>query len=238
MTSPADSAAPSAKTDHPVDVDVAAVTEAFALLTAGELVAFARLADDAAHAPELRARITLSRIAASDLEPLEGLREHVRAVGIEPDLFDDRTWQFRETLTEIDARTTPRDWWERLVRTYIGYGVFADLEREVVAGLSGESGRIARDALADGSLADVVVAMLRPVIETDPQLRARLALWGRRVVGEALGVASRLLHSRPELARLVGIPVGQPGAAEALASVLGRLTAEHARRMRRLDLTA
>lgn len=238
MTSPADSAAPSAETERDTAVDVEAVAEAFALLTAGELVAFARLADDAANAPELRARITLSRMAAADLDPLTGLEAFVLGLGVDRGGFDDLTWQFRELLAEIDTRTVPRDWWERLVRTYIGYGVFADLEREVVSGLSGEAGQIGRAALSDGSLTDVCIAMLRPAIESDPQLGARLALWGRRVVGEALGVASRLLQSRPVLARLVGIPVGAPGAADALGSVLGRLTSEHARRMRRLDLTA
>lgn len=224
----------------PVDArtDAAAVTEAFALLIAGELVAFARLADDAANAPELRARITLSRMAAADLESMAGLEEHVLGLGVDAPVLEEQTWQFRELLAEIDARTVPRDWWERLVRTYIGYGVFADLEREVVTGLSGEAGELGRAALGDGSLTDVTVAMLRPAIEADPQLGARLALWGRRVVGEALGVASRLLHSRPVLAGLVGIPVATPGAADALAAVLGRLTSEHARRMKRLDLTA
>lgn len=232
MTSPAN---PDAEV---VGTDVEAVAEAFALLAAGELVAFARLADDAAHAPELRARITLSRIAAADLHPLAQLEEFASREGVDPEHFEDLTWQFRELLAEIDKRTAPRDWWERLIRTYIGYGVFADLDREVVSGLSGEAGRVGREALADGTFAHVCIAMLRPAIEADPQLGARLALWGRRVVGEALGVTSRLLQSRPVLAQLVGIPVGTPGAAEALGAALGRLTSEHARRMRQLDLTA
>lgn len=224
----------------PQETSVTGAVEVFALLAAGELAAFARLADDAAHAPELRLRIVLSRMAAADLSPLDRVEQHVADLGVDPEELDDLIWEFREVLAEFDARTTPRDWWERLVRTYVGYGVFTDLERAVTAGLEGESAAVAAEVLGDAGLSDFVAATLRPVIDAEAQLGARLALWGRRTVGEAIGIAARLLQTHPELARsaATGLGLADASSSEQTTAVLNRLTSEHARRMNRLGLTA
>lgn len=229
---------PSASDPSSTDLPLAALN-AFALLAAGELVSFARLADDAAHAPELRTRIVLSRMAAADLAPLDEVERFLAEFGIDPEVLDDRIWEFREVLAEFDSRTPPRDWWERLVRTYIGYGLMLDLQTAVCQGLQGEAIEVSSDALGDAGLADYVVATLGPAIEADAQLGARLALWGRRVVGEALGIASRLLLSNPGLAQAAGAAdeSGRP-VPEQVSGVLNGLTSQHARRMGRLGLTA
>lgn len=231
---------------QPPEPDVAAdraepgEVPALALIAAGTLASFARLADDAAHSPELRTRIVLSRMAAADLAPLDRVEQRLAEIGPDAEAVDDEIWEFREVLAEYDQRTTPRDWWERLVRTYVGYGVVSDLEVTLAGGLVGESEAVAQEALGSVGLTDYLVATLRPVIDSDPQLAARLALWGRRVVGEAIGIASRLLQAHPELAALAGI-TGDGVARltpDQLAPVLNHLTAEHSRRMGRLGLTA
>lgn len=215
------------------------VTDVLALLAAGDLAAFARLADDAAHAPELRARITLSRMASAGLAPLESLEAYAVAQGTDPEVFDDRIWQLREILADFDARTTPRDWWERLVRTYIGYGVAYELEYIVARDLDASSAAVAEPSLGDDGLGVYVVDVLAPVIQAEPQLGARLALWGRRVVGEALEVANRLLLASPALVRAAGVtPRGARVEVEDLAPLMGQLTSGHARRMARLGLTS
>ena len=43
------------------------------------------------------------------------------------------------------------------------------------------------------------VAELEEVVAADPQLAARLGLWGRRVIGEEIGTFQRLLGQFPEL---------------------------------------
>lgn len=213
---------------------------ALTLIAAGALVSFARLADDAAHSPELRTRIVLSRMAAADLAPLDRVEQQLSELTRDAEAVDDEIWEFREVLAEYDQRTIPRDWWERLVRTYVGYGVVSDLEVMLAGNLRGESEAVAQEALGDVGLTDYLVATLRPVIDGDPQLAARLALWGRRVVGEAIGIASRLLQSHPELAGLAGVTGDGVTrlTPDDLAPVLNHLTAEHSRRMGRLGLTA
>lgn len=219
------------------DVPASSATEVLALVAAGELASFARLADDAAHAPELRTRIVLSRMAAGELDELSNVEAHAHELGAGAEEFDDSIWSFRELLSEFDARLVPRDWWERLVKTYIGYGIVLDVQREIAAGLTGTAHDVAARPLADNGHADFVVASLGPVIAAEPQLAARLALWGRRVVGEGLGVAARLLAGHRALAQVAGVDPAE-GSSEALTALTGRLTGEHARRMKRLHLTA
>ena len=215
------------------------VSDALALIAAGELASFARLADDAAHAPDLRSRIMLSRMAAGDLAPLDRIEQRAYELGVGGESFDDLVWGSREMLAQFDARTVPRDWWERLIKTYIGYGIIADLQRELLTGLDETTRKIANEALGDNGHADFVVATLSPYLAGESQLGSRLALWGRRVVGEGLGVAQRLLLGTEGLAVLTGVVQdGQRPTAEAIGPVLGRLTSEHARRMKRLNLTA
>lgn len=213
----------------------AGALDALALVAASELASFARLADDAAHAPELRTRIALSRMAAGELASLDAVEAHALELGAGAEDFDDSIWTFRELLSEFDARLVPRDWWERLVKTYIGYGIVLDLQREIVNGLAGPTRDVAAAPLADNGHGDFVVATLGPVISAEPQVAARLALWGRRVVGEGLGITARLLAVHPDLAALAAGPEWTP---EQVTALTGRLTGEHARRMKRLNLTA
>ena len=61
------------------------------------------------------------------------------------------------------------------------------------------------EVLDDASHAELAVAELDAAGSADGVLTARLALWGRRLVGEALGVVQRLLVQRPALVRLVAL---------------------------------
>jgi len=80
---------------------------------------------------------------------------------------------------------------------------------------------------------------VRAAIRADPRVSGRLALWGRRLVGEALTQAQRVGVERDALSSLlVGAP-GRPGADLAeLGRMFARLTDEHTRRMARLGLAA
>lgn len=216
-----------------------AIPDALAYLLAGGLASFARLADDAAHAPDLATRVVLSRIAAGELANMDRLERHARDLGCPESDFAALVSDFHGQLSEFDDRAVPRDWWERCVKTYIGYGVVMDVQRELVSRVDEATSDVVVDGLADNGHADYVVATMLPVLEAEPQLAARLALWGRRVVGEALGVASRVVTQNPRLAQLAGVAApGRRADPEDVATFLGRLSAEHTRRMGRLGLTA
>lgn len=214
----------------------AAVLDLLGLLAHGELASFARLADDAAHAPDLTGRLTLSRMAAGELSHIDVLEQHVTRLGGE---LEAEMLAYADVLGDFDARTIPRDWWERLVKTYVGYGLVLDFQRELGGRLDPVTRALVEDALADNGYADYVVSVLAPVLAAEPQLGARLALWGRRVVGEALGIAQNALVKHPSLVRLLASRAGDESEDEAEATrVLNRLAGGHARRMDRLGLTA
>jgi len=76
---------------------------------------------------------------------------------------------------------------------------------------------------------------VRAAIETDSAVAGRLALWARRLVGEALVQAQRAAVDRAALARLL---VGGSMDLAAVGQLLTRLTERHAERMKSLGLTA
>ncbi len=210
----------------------AAVLDLLGLLANGELASFERLADDAAHAPDISGRLMLSRMAAGELSHIDVLAQHVDRLGGE---LEAEMLSYADVLGDFDARTVPRDWWERLMKTYVGYGLVLDFQRELGGRLDPETRALVADVLADNGYADYVVSVLAPVLAAEPQLGSRLALWGRRVVGEALGIAQNALVKHPSLGGLLS---GGPDDAVEATKVLNRLAGGHARRMDRLGLTA
>jgi len=207
-----------------------------------ELVAFTRLAADSALAPTTDQRLRLMRFSAGAVDRLDQIFARITDLGGYPDV---ELEQFARALDDFDARTPPGSWWERMLKAYVGYGVADDFCKAAAAGLDPQTRDLVMDVLDGGSHADLTVATLAAAAAGDDVLTSRLALWGRRLVGEALGVVQTLLVTQPGLARLaLEGPDGTTGplepaaAAEATARLFGRLTAEHTRRMGRLGLTA
>ncbi|WP_052436919.1 ferritin-like fold-containing protein [Georgenia sp. SUBG003] len=200
-----------------------------------QLAAFTRLATDAEHAPDLHAQVTISRMAAGELAGLDHLESVARGAGT--DLYAAMA-PYTTVLDDFDRRTPPGDWWERVVRTYVSYGVLADLQRLLSRAAAPDGRPMLDEVVADSGYEDFVVAMLGPVVAADPQLSARLALWGRRVVGEALGIAQRLLAEHPLLWSFTDRQGAAGRDGDDAAWLRKQLSAGHARRMDRLGLTA
>lgn len=230
MSTPADPAASTWSADDPAYRE--AVLDLLGLLAYGELTTFARLADDAEYAPDLAGRLTLSRMASGELAHLDRLEHYIARQGGD---LETAMLSYADVLGDFEARTVPRDWWERLMKTYVGYGLVHDFQREIAMKLEEQARSVVEEVLADNGYADYVVSVVGPVLQAEPQLGARMALWGRRVVGEALNLAQNALLRHTSLVLL--LTGGRPDEIEA-ARVLNRLAGGHARRMGRLGLTA
>lgn len=209
-----------------------------------ELVAFTRLAADSALAPTLDTRLRLMHFSAGAVARLDRIFERITELGGAPDAELER---FARVLDDFDARTAPGSWWERMLKAYVGYGVADDFCKAAAAGLDDDTRELVMDVLDGASHAELTVATLAAAATDDEVLTSRLALWGRRLVGEALGVVQTLLLTEPSLARLALAGVDGSGAGpdlpgdasgEASTRLFGVLTAEHTRRMGRLGLTA
>ncbi len=198
----------------------------------GELAAFTRLAADSAIAPTLTDRLALADFAGHSLDHVRRLGARITDLGAEVEPTMD---PFAGVLVEFDERTAPSTWAERLLKAYVGYGVSDDFARILSEGVEPTCRALVADVLADHGHTDYVLQSLAEATRDEPTLAPRLALWGRRLVGESLGAVQRVLGSHPEIGRLLAevLPGDEPQ-----QRMFARLTAEHTRRMDGLGLAA
>jgi hypothetical protein len=146
---------------------------------------------------------------------------------------------FYEPFNEFHAHTKPKDWLEGLVLAYVGNGFAADFYREVAAFVDADTRALVYEVLADEGHADFVIEKVRAAIAADPRVAGRLALWGRRLVGEALSQAQRVAANRDALTHLLTGTVDRPGMdLAAMSRMFSRLVENHTRRMAKLGLQA
>src|SRR5690625_322361 len=177
------------------------------------LAVFAMLADDAVHAPTLADRAALTAVASQ-------LGTRLDELGGAPGELAELSAPHLGLLDDIQARTAPGDWWERLMRSHIVTSMLMDLVRTMAADASPDVRRRVEAAAASSGHGDFAVGRLREGIGEEESLAARLSLWGRRVAGEVLGASEGLRGHGP-----------RDAAGEQLAH-------RHSRRMARLGLTA
>jgi DNA-binding transcriptional ArsR family regulator len=213
-----------------------AVVDLVGLLAYAELTAFDRLVDDARLAPTLEDRAALAGMAVAEFGHYERLHDHLEK---ELDVTaEDAMTPFVSVLDAFHEQTAPADWLEGLVKAYVGDNFAIDFYREVAKKVPEPTRSLVLDVLADTGHAAFVVDHVRTAIIADPTVSGRLALWARRLVGEALTQAYHVAAEREGLARLIVGEGGEHAEADAadLTAMLKRLTDEHANRMAALGL--
>jgi len=219
----------SAVIDAPPPVD--GVVDLLGLLSYASLVAFFRLADDASLAASLPDKADLAGMAVAQFGHFRMLRDRITELGADP---EQAMAPFVGPVDDFHARTAPANWLEGLVKAYVGDGIAADFYRVVAQLLDQPTRTLVLTALADSGHAEFAIARVREAIGNDPAVAGRLALWARRLVGEALSQAQRVAADREPLARLLA------GGSAAQLGEIGRmfaaLTDAHARRMAALGL--
>ena len=213
------------------------VLDLLGLLAYAELVAFFRLSEDAALAPSLSDKAALGEMAVAEFGHFQLLRGEIARMGATP---EQAMLPFVEPLDAFHARTAPSSWLEGLVKAYVGDGFAADFYRAVAELLDSQTRQLVLDVLADTGHADFVTTRVRAATDADPAVAGRLALWARRLVGEALAQAHRVAAEHPPLARLLAGAVGGrdgPGGEQGqIGRMFARLTDAHDERMSALGL--
>jgi ferritin-like protein len=209
----------------------AGVVELLGLLGAGEYLAFERLISEASLAPTLAQRLRIADIAQGELEHHRLLRDRLVELGEDPDEVMSR---FLPPLERYHAMTAPSDWLEGLVKAYVGDSIATDFYREIGAVLDEDTASLVMEVCSELGQTGVVVDEVRSAIRADPRLAGRLALWGRRLLGEMLSQAQTVAAEHDALADL--IMSEQVVAHVDLVELLTRLTAAHAERMQALGL--
>jgi hypothetical protein len=214
----------------------AAVVDLLGVIAYGEISAFDRLAEDARLAPTLADKLALSKMAAVEFGHVEALLARMTALGAEP---MDAMAPFVKAFDVFHAKTAPSNWLEGLVKAYVGDGLAADFYREIAAFVDAGTRDLILESLQDAGQSAFVVDRVRRAIDADPRVGGRLALWGRRLMGEALSQAQRVAADRDALSALLSGGVDRPGMdLAAIGRMFARLTENHAKRMESLGLAS
>ena len=187
--------------DRPADGAAGAPLAAAAYAALAELE---RVNELTASAPDLGERMAVADAAARRYAVY---RAALAKLGVEAP--DEAMVQVRGPIDDARRRTRTAEWWEGVAAASLS----ASLSDDLFASLTGEDGDKAADAAP--SWAD---RRLDEAVRSDPVLAARLSLWSRRLVGEAIVLAREFGGDQyPEIA--------------------AQLAIEHARRMAALGLS-
>lgn len=213
------------------------VLDLLGALAYGELVGFFTIVRDAEGAPDIGMRMRLGEVAVSEYGEYKRLTGRISELGGDPEKI------MQPFATSFDAwhqRTRPSSWLEGLMKVYTGNSMAADFYREIAQYVDPETQQLVTDVLGRGRHVEFAAARLREAIAEDQKIAGRLALFGRRMVGEALTQAQQVAADRDAMtALLIADGTGSGGADLAeLARMFARITERHTERMEALGLSA
>jgi hypothetical protein len=211
-------------------VDSTAVVDLLGVLAYAELTAFDRLAEDARLAPRLGGRAALAKMAAAEIGHHVRLTERLTALGVDP---AEAMAPFVPALDTFHESTRPKTWLEGLVKAYVGDGLASDFYREIASFLPDPDKALVLEVLADTGHADFAVREVRAAIAADRAVAGRLALWGRRLVGEAMTQSQAVIAEHDRLAELIMVGTGDVAG---VGRLIERITTAHTKRMAALGL--
>lgn len=206
------------------------------VLAYGELVGFLTIAQEAGFAPSSRDKVTLANVATQEFGHYQRLAARIEELGEDPHRA---MAPFTRAVDDWHRRATPTDWSEALMKVYAGNSIANDFYREVSELVDPETRQLVRETLEDRGQVEFAAGELRRAIAADDKAAGRLALWGRRLIGEALSQAQRVAADNEELMGLLvddgsgyGLDLGD------WMRMFTRLTDAHTARMEALGLSA
>ncbi len=174
-------------------------------------------------------------MAAAEFHHFERLTERLGAIEEDPTTAME---PFAKALDDFHRQTAPSDWLEGLVKAYVGDSIASDFYREVAARLDSDTRALVLAVLDDTGHGNFAVEKVRAAIEADPRVGGRLALWARRLMGEALSQAQRVVADRDALSTMLVGGVADGFDLAEVGRMFSRITEAHTKRMAALGLAA
>lgn len=190
-----------------------------------QLMLFENLSRALSSAPTTSSKATIGRAAELSIGKHRMLVDEItRAGGSAAAAMEPAT----KVVDYFERATHGADWYETLVTCYLTAGFLDDFFARLARGLPSDvAARIA--AIYAGESGEKALAgLLIEAIDSNPRLSSRLAMWGRRLVGDTMLVARSALS----------FTENHPSDEARIEPVFTELIAAHTRRMDALGLTA
>lgn len=190
-----------------------------------QLAQFETLSAAVIGAPDPGSKSALGRTANQALDKHHELVDEIRRRGSDPVAAME---QAAVRIEEFRRFVRSDDWFEVLMVAYVTATFLDDFFRGLAQGLPKADGERIAAILARDSAEGELFAQLSAAIIVDARLASRLAMWGRRLMGDTMLLARKSL-----------VLSGDHASDEAhIEPVLTELIAAHTRRMDALGLTA
>ena len=192
-----------------------------------QLTLFEALGRAMATAPSTAAKAQLSRVAELSMGKHRALVAEIeRSGGNAADAMEPYTGP----VDEFERITRGGDWYETLLSCYLTAGFLDEFFSRLAAGLPADQGRRIAQVLDGASGEEAMAELIQAGIDDNPRLASRLAMWGRRLVGDTMLVARSAL----DLHEGHGLNSDEAR----IEPVFTELIAAHTRRMDVLGLSA
>lgn len=148
-----------------------------------ELSQFEILTNELKFSPTTADKAELSEAAAKSFQKYRSIAKILSTNGVDAtDAMD----PFTERIETFHSRTNGIDWYETVVKVYLVGGLLEDFYKRLAIGLPGEIRDDVEKALKDSTFERFAKAVLIEAMRVNPELASRLALWGRRLMGDVL----------------------------------------------------
>jgi hypothetical protein len=167
-----------------------------------ELSQFEILTNELKYAPTTFDKAELSEAAAKSFQKYRAIAKALSVQGFDAtDAMDPYT----ERIETFHSRTNGIDWFEAVVKVYLVGGLLEDFYRRLAVGLPESIREDVEKALKDTTFERFAKTCLLDAMKDNPQLSSRLALWGRRLMGDVLLELRAAFDNR----KLAGITKGR-----------------------------
>jgi hypothetical protein len=190
-----------------------------------QLTLFENLSRVVSIAPTAEAKASIAIAAQASLAKHRSLYGELERLGVDAGAAME---EHRAAADRFQRLTLGADWTEAALTNYLAAGFLDETYAALSAGLLGDLKTRARAILLTDRRDDAMVALLAEAMESNPRLAPRLAMWGRRVLGDTMLLARDALEFGEDHRRSAAI----------IEPAFTELIAEHTRRMDRLGLAA
>ena len=144
---------------------------------------FEILTNELKYAPTTAYKAELSEAAAKSFEKYRAISKKLSGLGFD---VTDSMDPFVERIDTFHSRTAGIDWYESVIKIYLVSGLLDDFYRRLAICLPKELREDVEKALSDKTFEKFAKRVLVEGMYGNESLESRLALWGRRLMGDVL----------------------------------------------------